>query len=179
MASHEDASSAPDFWSFVALAQKRLPELDPQSDIDATRTLLTLNRASDLITYDLESSIHRPQGSSWSGFRLLYVIWLAGPMEASKAARLTNMSRAAVSNLITTLVNRGMLVRTADPDDRRAITLSLSDEGLATTERIYRKQNERESEWASALTPAERDVLVHLLEKMLGHRAEIDGRMRE
>lgn len=173
-----DVGSAPDFWTFVQIAQRRIPEVAPDADVDATRTLLTLNRASDLITYDLESSIHRPLGSSWSGFRLLYVIWLAGPMEASKAARLTNMSRASVSNLIATLVQREMLVRTADPDDKRAVTLSLSAKGRETAERIYALQNQREAEWVAALSTRERATLVHLLEKVLSHRAEIGGRVR-
>lgn len=167
-----------DFWTFIGIAEEQLPKVHPGADVDATRTLLTLNRASDLITYDLESSIHRPYGSSWSGFRLLYVIWLAGPMDASKVARLTNMSRASVSNLITTLDQKGLLVRTADPCDKRSVTLSLSSLGLSTVTEIYRKQNEREAEWVAALSQRERATLVRLLEKVLSHRSEIRGRMR-
>lgn len=175
----ESLAPAADFWSFIDLAIHRLGEEFEEVDIESTRVLLTLNRASDLVTYDLESSIHRPSGWSWSGFRLMFVIWLAGPMEASRAARLSNMSRAAVSNLTTTLGNKGLLRRKADPDDGRAITLFLSVRGREEVRAIFSRQNLRESEWVTALTEVERDLLVALLEKLITHRQSISGRIRE
>lgn len=81
------------FWSFIELANKRLATEHGFRDQLATEVLLTLNRASNVVTYDLESSIHRPRGWSWSSFRLLFVTWLAGPIEPKAAAELTGMSR--------------------------------------------------------------------------------------
>ena len=79
------------FWSFIELANKRLATEHGFRDQLATEVLLTLNRASNVVTYDLESSIHRPRGWSWSSFRLLFVTWLAGPIEPKAAAELTGM----------------------------------------------------------------------------------------
>src|SRR5690348_2768644 len=63
--------SAPglDFWSFVASATRTLADEHGFGQQRATEVLLTLNRASDLVTYDLEASVHRPRGRSWSAFR--------------------------------------------------------------------------------------------------------------
>ena len=58
-------------------------------------------------------SIHRPAGGTWSSFRLLLALWVAGPLNPHEAARLTGMSRAAVSNLTGTLVGKDLLRREA------------------------------------------------------------------
>lgn len=71
-----------DYWSFVELAQERLnSKFGGEHHRSATEVLLTLNRASDIVTYDLEAAVHRPRGRSWSAYRLMFVIWLAGPIE--------------------------------------------------------------------------------------------------
>src|SRR5918998_1701199 len=91
------------FWSFIELANARLAAQGFAHPM-ATEVLLTLNRASSVVTYDLESAVHRPKGWSWAQFRLMYVTWLAGPVESKLAAELSGMSRAAVSNLTKPLV---------------------------------------------------------------------------
>ncbi|TNC24341.1 MarR family winged helix-turn-helix transcriptional regulator [Amycolatopsis alkalitolerans] len=166
-----------DFWSFVELANKRLSGEFGFSHQLATQVLLRLNRASSIVTYDLEASVHRPRGRSWSGFRLLFVTWLAGPLEAKKAAELTGMSRAAVSNLTKTLVADGLLARTPGEHDGRSVLLSLTEAGQREMVEVFRAQNEREYEWVSVLTEAEQRILVLLLDKLITNkRFEVRGR---
>ncbi|WP_033292523.1 MarR family winged helix-turn-helix transcriptional regulator [Amycolatopsis jejuensis] len=160
-----------DFWSFVALANRRLAQEYGFRHQLATEVLLTLNRASNLVTYDFESAVHRPRGRSWSAFRLLFVVWLAGPMEPSAAARLTGMSRAAVSNLAKTLVGEGLLARTPAARDGRSVQLSLTEGGHAEMLQVFEAQNEREAGWVEVLTEAEQRVLVMLLDKLITARA--------
>ncbi|WP_326835309.1 MarR family transcriptional regulator [Amycolatopsis rhabdoformis] len=159
-----------DFWSFIELANKRLADEVGPSHRLATEVLLTLNRTANIVTYDLEASVHRPRGRSWSAFRLLFVTWLAGPLEAKKAAELTGMSRAAVSNLAKTLVADGLLHRAPAEHDGRAVLLSLTDEGRAEMLAVFREHNEREREWVDVLTEAEQRVLVILLDKLITQR---------
>jgi MarR family transcriptional repressor of emrRAB len=167
-----------DYWSFVELAKERLDHEFDDNDARATRVILTLNRAASLVTYDLESSIHRPRGGSWSAFRMMFVIWLAGPMEPNVVANLAGMSRAAVSNLAKTLVARGLLRKDAAAVDGRAVTLTLTDAGLAEIRDIFREQNRRETSWASVLTDIEQDLLVMLLEKLMSQRDQVGARAR-
>ncbi|OXM72835.1 MULTISPECIES: MarR family winged helix-turn-helix transcriptional regulator [Amycolatopsis] len=167
-----------DFWSFVELANRRLAgEFGFRHQL-ATEVLLTLNRASNIVTYDLEASVHRPRGHSWSAFRLLFVTWLAGPLEAKKAAELTGMSRAAVSNLAKTLVADGLLERAPGEHDGRSVLLSLSERGRAEMVEVFREHNEREHEWTSVLTEAEQRILVMLLDKLITNRDQFDVRGR-
>jgi DNA-binding MarR family transcriptional regulator len=165
-----------DFWTFVAQANRRIAEELGSSHQLATQVLLTLNRASDLVTYDLEAAVHRPRGRSWSAFRLMFVVWLAGPLEPSAAARLTGMSRAAVSNLSKPLVSDGLLDRTPAEVDGRSVRLSLTDAGRTEMVDVFREHNERELGWADALTEDEQRTLVFLLNKLITRHAG-DGRL--
>ncbi|MFJ9562812.1 MarR family winged helix-turn-helix transcriptional regulator [Streptomyces fuscichromogenes] len=173
-----DTTDDQDFWSFVELANRRLTEEYGFEHPLATRVLLTLNRASNIVTYDLEASVHRPRGGNWSTFRLLFVTWLAGPLEAKKAAELTGMSRAAVSNLTKTLVADGLLDRTPGEHDGRSVLLSLTEQGRRTMVETFREHNEREYLWADALTELEQEILVMLLDKLISRRGRFEARER-
>jgi DNA-binding MarR family transcriptional regulator len=166
------------FWSFIELARDQLTRKSTFAHPRANRLLLTLNRASSAITFDLESAIHRPRGWSWSGFRLLFVVWLAGPVEPKNAALLTGMSRAAVSNLSKALVADGLMVRSPGPDDGRSAQLALTESGSARMAAVFDEQNERENTWASALTDIEQDLLIMLLDKLIANRDDFDVRGR-
>lgn len=168
-----------DYWSFVELARERIVEKLDDTDPVATKLVITLNRAANLVIYDLESSVHRPRGLSWSAFRLLFVVWLAGPLESGRAAKLAGMSRAAVSNLSNTLIGKGMLRKSSSGSDGRTILLELTDDGSAYARSAYRDQNMQEARWASALTEVEQQVLVMLLEKLMSHRKEVGARIRD
>ncbi|MFI8992302.1 MarR family winged helix-turn-helix transcriptional regulator [Streptomyces antimycoticus] len=165
------------FWSFIdhAIASTtRVPGLDPL----AMRLVLTLHRAANMIVYDLESSVHRPRGLSWGGFRVLFVIWLAGPMEARKVAELSGMSRAAVSALVNTLERDGLVIKERAPYDGRAVLLGLSNRGREVIMDAFTAHNARESEWAGALSQQDQETLVALLEKLTTHSAHFDARHR-
>lgn len=187
MCPHTSAASAdastqaalPDYWSFVEAAQRRISEEFPDADLMANRVFLSLNRASSTVIYDFESTIHRPAGGTWSSFRLLLALWVTGSLTPHELARLTGMSRAAVSNLIGTLVNKELISREASPDDGRSVLLTLTDVGLAKIRTEFRAQNERESQWAEALTEEEQRTLVELLEKVMTQRRAIGARRRQ
>lgn len=171
-------SAEPDFWSFIDAANSKLASEYGFEHQLATEVLLTLNRASNIVTYDLESSIHRPRGWSWSSFRLLFVTWMTGPVEPKRAAELTGMSRAAVSNLSKTLISDGLLARTPDETDGRSVRLTLTDEGHTRMVESFAEQNERENAWASVLTEPEQRILVMLLNKLITNRSQFDVRGR-
>lgn len=167
-----------DQWSFVALAQRRLRDELDSCDVLATEVLLSINRASSLITYDLEASVHRPEDRSWAAFRMMYVLWLAGPLESKKLAELTGMSRAAVSNLTGPLVEQGVLVKESHPEDGRSVLLRLTETGETETRDAYRKQNERERAWTNVLSEDEQRELIRLLAKLADARSDFQHLQR-
>jgi len=166
------------FWSFIELAKERLGSEVFETDFMATEVLLSLNRAANVVTYDLETAVHRPHGLSWSEFRLMFVIWLVGSVEPKNAARLTGMSRAVVSNLAKKLEESGYASRVPGKKDGRSIQLSLTDKGIEKIRETYRDHNQRENVWVSSLTDIEQTVLVMLLNKLVNNHMQLAGRGR-
>jgi DNA-binding MarR family transcriptional regulator len=163
---HSDYHGDDAFLSFADIAPERAVERLPEMNRSAMAMVLLLYRVTSTVVYDLESTVHRPAGWSWSAFRLLFTLWISGPQEASRAAELAGMSRAAVSSLSRTLSTAGLLERGPDERDRRGVVLSLSAEGARRLEATLRVHNEREAEWAALLTPEELDAFNTVLAKL-------------
>lgn len=155
-----------DFLTFPEHAVREVGRRLPELDLEAMQVVLLLHRVSSALVYDLESGVHRPAGWSWSGFRLLFALWISGPLDGTTAATLSGMSRAAVSNLAKTLDRDGLVQRNPDPGDARAVVLSLTDAGERALLSTFREHNARETAWAGALDPDERATLVALLAKL-------------
>ena len=127
---------------------------------------MLLHRVTNVVVYDLESSVHRPAGWSWSAFRAVSTLWVNGPCEPSRLAELAGMSRQAVAALAKTLDTDGLIERQTAPHDARPVVLSLTAAGPEQIERVYREHNRREVDWATALDPDERATMIHLLSKL-------------
>ncbi|MEU9288935.1 MarR family transcriptional regulator [Streptomyces sp. NPDC048275] len=167
------------FWSFIDHAVERVGRELSGVDPLAMRLVLTLHRAASMVVYDLESTVHRPRGWSWPGFRVLFAIWLAGPVEAKKVAELSGMSRAAVSALVNTLERDGLVSKERAPYDGRAVQLSLTDAGRESITSAFQVHNEREQEWAGSLSQDELHTLIDLLGKLTAHSTHFGARHRE
>lgn len=167
-----------DFWSFVDYAVDRASSRMPEMDPEATRLVLMLSRAAGMLVYDLESSVHRPRGLSFPGFRVLFVLWNVGPLESRRVAELTGMSRAAVSALVKTLERDGFVRRRHLEHDRRMVELSLSERGETEIAGTFAAHNQRERLWAQGLSHEEREMMFVLLRKVMDRRSTDDVRRR-
>ncbi len=78
------------------------------------------------------------------------------------------VTRQAVSQLIDTLVNRGYLTRSPDPDDRRRISLELTERGQQVVDAVLRGVEAVDVQLQERVSPeqieAMRSVLVSLAE---------------
>jgi DNA-binding MarR family transcriptional regulator len=167
-----------DYLGFIEYAIDHTGRELPEIDSNAMRLVLTLHRVTSALVYDLESSVHRPRGFSWAGFRVLFVLWLAGPMEAKRVAELSGMSRAAVSALVNTLERAGLASRRRADHDGRAIALALTPAGHDAITEAFRAHNQREQAWAATLTETEQATLVGLLEKLMAGASTATAKRR-
>lgn len=151
-----------------ALARDRIREIDPGADLNAMAVVFNLIRASERIVQDLET-VHRPLGWSWAGFRVLFWVWLLGPLEPRAIASFASASRASVSSVLNTLERDGFVVRRRQSDDRRLVTVELTPAGHGLIAEAFKAHNEREREWASVLSASERATLVELLRRLVAY----------
>lgn len=161
------------YWRLIDQAQELIPTVIDDVDMEASRLVMSLNRAMRVVIYDLEIQTLKGLGQSDSTFRLLFALWVAGPLSPHAVASLAGMSRPTVSSLISALRKEGLIDRRDDPSDGRSALLSLTDLGTQTIMRAFTDHNLREKEWASLLTPIERQVLTMLLKKLMDGRGSI------
>lgn len=156
-----------DFWAMVSMAREMVPEKSPGADVEANQLVISLDRASRLVSMDVEEAIHRPRGHSWAIFRFLFALWVYGEMPSNQLATVTGMRRSQISNLTKQLEKEGLVTRRKSPSDGRAVVISLSEEGSEHISQAFHDHNAVEAEWAGGLTEIERDLLIALLDKLM------------
>ncbi|MEU0934243.1 MULTISPECIES: MarR family transcriptional regulator [unclassified Embleya] len=88
------------------------------------------------------------------------------PIRLSDLADQMGMGRTTLSRQVTDLVAAGLVERTPDPRDARAATLELTASGASTLRDIWQAWARLLGEAAAPWSPADRDVLPLLLERL-------------
>jgi len=156
--------------SFEELARKRVAEFAPETDLDVLGTTFDLVRVSNQLINDLETIVHRRLGWSWAGFRIMFTVLVAGPLEPGQIARLAGVTRASISSVLNTLERDGFVTRLRESRDRRVVTIVLTDAGREAVVEGYRRQHDVEKAWMDALSDTERDRLNVTLRRLLEKR---------
>lgn len=102
--------------------------------------------------------------AEWVAMRLLFSE--AGVAPSLLADRI-GMTRGAITKLADRLVDKGLVVRRADPQDGRAQTLALTSRGRALVPELAALADDNDAEFFRALTAQERRVLRRLLERLV------------
>lgn len=153
----------------VERAHERVSEANGEIEVDVTAMAVVFNlvRVANQFTYDLEVNVHRPAGWTWAGFRILFTVWIVGPIEPRVLAKLAGVTRASVSSALNTLERDGFLVRSRRSADRRVVTVMLTDEGRERIAETFKDHNVRESELLAPLSFDEQRQLADLLRRLL------------
>lgn len=72
-----------------------------------------------------------PHGLSLAQWAVLQCLWRNGALKLTDIARLTGNELPASSRLVDRMVTAGLVERTADSTDRRAVTVGLASKGKA------------------------------------------------
>jgi DNA-binding MarR family transcriptional regulator len=90
-------------------------------------------------------------------------VWVTGELEPRDIARLSGLSRAAVSSVLNTLERDGFVERFRESADRRLVTVRLTGEGERRLVDAYRRQNQVEQEFFAGMSSANRRRLAREL----------------
>ena len=113
--------------------------------------------------YELAAAHHSLTGAQARVLALL----AREPTPMRQVARQLKCEPSNVTGIVDRLETRGLVVRRADPADRRVKLAAATDEGVDMAERL-RSALEFAREPLAGLTPAERTLLRDLLQRMLG-----------
>ncbi len=160
-----------DAHEFERSAVAAVAEAAPDADLDALRASFDLIRASTRLVQRLEAEVHRHAGWSMAGFRVMFCVWVAGELEPRDIARLSGLSRAAVSSVLNTLERDGLVIRCRESPDRRLVTVRMTADGERRLVDAYRRQNEVEQDFFAGLSDARRRRLADDLGGLLTPRS--------
>ena len=110
-------------------------------------------------------------GSRGYHYRLLAALAEFGPASQASLGRRTGMDRSDVAATVNELVARGLTQRALDPADRRRNVISITPAGTTHLRRLDELLTGVQDELLAPLSPAERQQLIRLLNRILEHRA--------
>ena len=93
-----------------------------------------------------------------------------GPLTPSELAERERVQRPTVTRVLARLEEAGLVVRAADPQDRRCSLVSISDDGRTLLEAMRERKDAFLARRIDALEPADREALdraAEILERML------------
>jgi DNA-binding MarR family transcriptional regulator len=102
--------------------------------------------------------------AEWVAMRRLFG---EGGVAPSLLADRIGMTRGAITKLADRLIDKGLVVRRADPQDGRAQTLALTARGRALVPELASLADDNDTEFFRPLTVQERRVLRQLLERLV------------
>jgi DNA-binding MarR family transcriptional regulator len=160
---------------FEARAAERVRELGSDIDLGSFAASFDLFRLATRTIGDFDTAVHRPLGLSMAGFRVLFTVWVFGSLEVRDIARLSGVSRAAVSGVVTTLERDGLALRQRDQADGRLVSVTVTDDGVEKLRTAYREQHRREQLLFAGLDPSELATFTATLRKLLRVRPGAEG----
>jgi DNA-binding MarR family transcriptional regulator len=98
--------------------------------------------------------------------RALSVLSQHGDIRLSGLADHLRIAARSATEVADDLASRGLAERHADPDDRRATLLSLTEKGISTAAAIRAARRTESEKFFAALTEADRTELGRLLGKL-------------
>lgn len=139
--------------------------LEP-SDLLAHRALESLLRAEASVRRRLSADLER-EGLSATGFSVLVLLSDAGgELELRELRERLRTSKANATEVVTTLEHRGLVTRQRLLTDRRAASVSITERGAGTVERLFPEHARRVSDAFAVLDEDEMRHLASICQKL-------------
>ncbi|PJK02060.1 MarR family transcriptional regulator [Lysobacteraceae bacterium NML75-0749] len=144
----------------------------PQLDLDSFLPY-RLSVLSNRISQSIARLYAERFGISITEWRVIAVLGRYSGLSANQVAERTAMDKVAVSRTLARLVERGLIVRSTDDDDRRRSVLVLSARGKRIHTQIAPLALEMEHKLLAGFDKEER----RLLDRLLGKLSESQQRL--
>jgi MarR family transcriptional regulator, organic hydroperoxide resistance regulator len=118
----------------------------------ASAAVSSLYRAANAVRVYLTNSVLREHGLTWTGFVVLWVVWIWDGVETRQAAENAAISKATLTGVVKTLQARGLITRRVSDIDRRLVNLELTPAGVVLMKKLYPVFNAAEAEVVAGLS---------------------------
>jgi DNA-binding MarR family transcriptional regulator len=139
---------------------------DRQLDFDALLAVSNIYRAANAVRNRMEREVLGPEGLSWGGFTILFVLWVWGGRETGQLADDCGLAKGTLSGMLATLEKTGLVSRNRHPEDGRRVIVELEPGGRDLIERVFPTFNAHETKFTADLDDDERRELARLLRRV-------------
>ena len=136
-------------------------------DMPAMAAVSNVYRAAGAIRNHLEHTVLAPYNLTWTGWVVLWVVWIWQEIETRHVAAEAGISKGTLTGVAGTLEKRGLLERRAHPDDARRVLLSLTPAGLQLMAELFPQFNKQETLVVESLSADEIKTLAAALRKIV------------
>ena len=147
------------------IATTHVSDLDV--DIDAMAAISNVFRVSVLFRNLAEKKFLDAHNLSFSGFSLLWVLWVFGMMETYQLAEECGIAKGTLTGLLTTQEKNGLAERQPHPTDGRRKLVRLTSRGERLMRKLFLQINQLEQDFVGELKKKEIADLSRLLRIVL------------
>ncbi|MDB5529549.1 MAG: transcriptional regulator protein [Devosia sp.] len=127
-----------------------------------------INRAARVMMRLAEGRF-RPMGLGVASFPVLTMLRRGEKLSQKELTARVRIEQSSMAQLLARLERDGMIERTPDPNDGRSTLISLSAKAMALLPQIDLAVNVGNEEATAGMSDAEIDLLVHLLQRLIGN----------
>jgi DNA-binding MarR family transcriptional regulator len=143
-------------------------------DFAAAQTVSSIYRAANAVRAHITNAVLRQYDLTWSGFVVMWVVWIWDGMETRHVAESAAISKATLTGVVKTLESRGWIIRESLIADRRLVQLRLTQSGIDLMTELYPKFNAAESAVVRQLSAKSKASLARDLRSIV-RTVEADG----
>lgn len=146
----------------------------PDADRTSTEATASLIRAGEAVIAEIGRCIDDSLGVRHPVLTALAVLDGAGePLTPTEIADRMLLASATMTTTLDALERRGWVRRVPNPEDRRSTLVEITSEGRTVADSALPGIRAVEKALMAALTPAEREQLVDMLDRVLHRSAEV------
>ncbi|MFI7419774.1 MarR family winged helix-turn-helix transcriptional regulator [Nonomuraea sp. NPDC049684] len=142
-------------------------------DFEAMWAVSNVYRASSAIRNHLEQTVLRDTGLTWTGFVVMWVVWIWGESETRHVAAEAGISKGTLTGVVKTLESYRHLRRFPHPTDGRRVMLALTATGERLMRELFPEFNRQEAFVVKELDSDQRRELAGSLRRVMEHLESI------
>ena len=136
-------------------------------DLGAMDAVANIFRAANSIRNKAERDLLTRHGLSFTGFTVLWVLWVWGRRESHQLAEESAVSKSTLTGIIKTLHGLKLVERNNHPTDGRRLVITPTRKAVQLMEDLFPKYNKLEKEVTRGLTKQDKSDLTKKLRTVL------------
>jgi len=152
--------------------QNKEGHFDENDRGNATRVAILITRLQKYLGLYIKPAINRLGFSREHEYNFLYQVSRMDKPTKNSLSKENMVEFSTGRDVIRRLIDRKLLLEKPDPDDKRAMLLTLTSLGKKTLEKSYEQISESFTDFLGDLNSKEQSQLISLLGKMNGYQAK-------